>query len=843
MPGTRPRRRAGPPRAPSCDGRRISGEGRWLGVCADNAAVQHLLSRPRKPLSRPQRRLAWLLAANFAVALLVAALVALVLGDSRRLHRQRALDAVDSLAQSVAHNVAAEMSAVDQALRQLRIAAERLDAQRVAETVADLGRILPAAQRLRALPVAALEPALRVAGAGDVLHLSGPRDAGQGRWVLQLARLPRQGSAADAPAVVAEYETARFEHLFAELGLGGRSAVSLRLLDLTLVARHTDPPQPRSGLGTRATSGELIAALGSAPDAGTYIATTALDGVERANAYRRVPGLPMLVLVGLATDDYLMTWEREAANAATLALLVIAVVIGASTLAHLAWRRDEHHRRLLDAGQARLRGLLVTVSDGLHVLDRDGRLVEFSDAFASMLGQTRQALAGAHVMRWERRYPAGQIDHVLRSFAVGQRLAFTSVFQRCDGSRIDVAVTATGERIDGRDLLILSARDVTEAKQALRRLRASEALLERTGRIAGVGGWELTPGSGRFELTSQAQRLLDLDDGAPATLRRCLRRLPPDQRRVLLHEIRAALRSGRGWDLELHTEGARARGLWLHFTGERISGPDGAVRLAGAIRDVTERHEGTAKLQREQALRRRLEQQSVAQAQLLRERGEMLDVLAHEVRQPLNNASAAMQSALASLRDAGEQAAAPRLLRAQAVLGQVIARLDNNLAVATLLARQGSAQREDTELDTLLAVTIADMPAAERPRIELQRDSAARTVSIDMSLMRLALRNLLSNALKYSPPGTPVTLRIADSEEPLGLVVDVIDRGCGIEPGLRGHVFDRGARGRHTPGAEHGLGLYIVRRVMELHGGQARLLRTGDSGTTMRLLVAEVADD
>jgi signal transduction histidine kinase len=64
-----------------------------------------------------------------------------------------------------------------------------------------------------------------------------------------------------------------------------------------------------------------------------------------------------------------------------------------------------------------------------------------------------------------------------------------------------------------------------------------------------------------------------------------------------------------------------------------------------------------------------------------------------------------------------------------------------------------------------------------------------------------------------------VTDRIADSDQPLGLVIDVIDRGCGIEPGLREHLFERGARGRQTPGAEHGLGLYIVRRVMELHGG------------------------
>jgi signal transduction histidine kinase len=112
-----------------------------------------------------------------------------------------------------------------------------------------------------------------------------------------------------------------------------------------------------------------------------------------------------------------------------------------------------------------------------------------------------------------------------------------------------------------------------------------------------------------------------------------------------------------------------------------------------------------------------------------------------------------------------------------------------------------------------------------------------------MALMRLALRNLLSNALKYGAPGSTVTVRLADSEQPLGLLIDVIDRGSGIEPGLREHLFERGSRGRQTPGAEHGLGLYIVRRVMELHGGQAHLVRSGPEGTTMRLLVAEAADE
>jgi signal transduction histidine kinase len=218
--------------------------------------------------------------------------------------------------------------------------------------------------------------------------------------------------------------------------------------------------------------------------------------------------------------------------------------------------------------------------------------------------------------------------------------------------------------------------------------------------------------------------------------------------------------------------------------------------------------------------------------------------MAHEVRQPLNNASAALQSAVSALRDIGEQVAAPRLGRAQNVLGQVMARIDNTLAVAALLARPGPIEREDTDIGTLLAVAIADMPAQDRDRVHVQRETTARTASMDMSLMRLALRNLLSNALKYSPPGSEVTLRLADSDAPLGLVIDVVDRGHGVDPPLQARLFERGARGHSgTPGTGHGLGLYIVRRVMELHGGQVQLLRTGDSGTTMRLLVADAPDE
>jgi PAS domain S-box-containing protein len=262
---------------------------------------------------------------------------------------------------------------------------------------------------------------------------------------------------------------------------------------------------------------------------------------------------------------------------------------------------------------------------------------------------------------------------------------------------------------------------------------------------------------------------------------------------------------------------------------------DVARRALVFIEDVTEDVARRAELQREQALRRQIEGHAAELNQLLLERSEMIDVLAHEVRQPLNNASAALQGATAALAGRGELAASERLERAQAVMGQVLAGVDNTLAAASLLAG-GNLVRTDTDIDTLIGVTIADIPHPERARIVVERATPTRTATMDMGLVRLALRNLLANALKYSPPGSPVRLRISESDQPLALVLEVHDQGRGFDPGLVSRLFERGARGAQ---GGHGLGLYIARRVMDLHGGHIELSRSTPGGSTLRLIIGE----
>jgi len=103
---------------------------------------------------------------------------------------------------------------------------------------------------------------------------------------------------------------------------------------------------------------------------------------------------------------------------------------------------------------------------------------------------------------------------------------------------------------------------------------------------------------------------------------------------------------------------------------------------------------------------------------------------------------------------------------------------------------------------------------------ELQLDLPADLplVAVDGVLFEQVLINLVENAVRYTPPGTPIA--IAARVDGASLELSVADRGPGLEPGEEREIFEkfrRGAAGRETRGA--GLGLAICRGIVEAHGG------------------------
>ena len=156
------------------------------------------------------------------------------------------------------------------------------------------------------------------------------------------------------------------------------------------------------------------------------------------------------------------------------------------------------------------------------------------------------------------------------------------------------------------------------------------------------------------------------------------------------------------------------------------------------------------------------------------------------------------------------------------------------LEMARLEQGAVALEPEDLDVRSLLTEIVADHQILAKQRRQwfaLDAPADAMKVSADRGRLRQALSNLVGNAIKYAPSGTPINVR---AERQNGLFrIAVSDHGPGIPPEERGHMFEKFFRGRgvgSTPGA--GLGLSIARSLVVLHGGTLDYEDTPGGGST-----------
>jgi two-component system heavy metal sensor histidine kinase CusS len=132
--------------------------------------------------------------------------------------------------------------------------------------------------------------------------------------------------------------------------------------------------------------------------------------------------------------------------------------------------------------------------------------------------------------------------------------------------------------------------------------------------------------------------------------------------------------------------------------------------------------------------------------------------------------------------------------------------------------------------------------AAEERGIALEAHGRA-TVSADRAMLRQALSNLLSNAIRHSPDGERVDVVLERGEGTV--TASVVDRGPGLSPADASHIFDRfyrtePSRARHSGGA--GLGLAITRSIMKMHGGDVSVKSEPGKSTVFALSIPNITN-
>lgn len=164
--------------------------------------------------------------------------------------------------------------------------------------------------------------------------------------------------------------------------------------------------------------------------------------------------------------------------------------------------------------------------------------------------------------------------------------------------------------------------------------------------------------------------------------------------------------------------------------------------------------------------------------------------------------------------------------------------LDEFLSVGLIEAGKVVAHPKPVDVAKLVGETVADMQGILKPgqRVETALGGPETTLPghawLDPSLFRKIILNLLINAIKYSGPGSVVSIRGKATDQQLTMVIE--DQGVGIPPDDQHHLFERFFRARNVANiAGTGLGLHIVGRYVALMGGQVSLHSVVNQGTTV----------
>lgn len=262
-----------------------------------------------------------------------------------------------------------------------------------------------------------------------------------------------------------------------------------------------------------------------------------------------------------------------------------------------------------------------------------------------------------------------------------------------------------------------------------------------------------------------------------------------------------------------------------------LSGPDANRRyVLAVIRDATERRrvesERQALLAAARDYARRLEELATLKAAFM-------SMVAHELGNPVAAVRGLADLLLAGHLAPAQQASLVEAIRAEAdLLRDLVADVQ---AAAAVERDEFEVRPRPVAMAMLLAEATAfarSMPGGHPVTAVIEDVAATSTVVADPGRIGQVLRNLLTNAAKHTPAGTPIELRARCVGR--AVRIEVADRGPGIQPYELERVFEKFGRGRDAAGRKvpgSGLGLYLSRRIVRAYGGELTVSSVAGEGT------------
>ncbi len=474
----------------------------------------------------------------------------------------------------------------------------------------------------------------------------------------------------------------------------------------------------------------------------------------------------------------------------------------------------------------------------LSVAGELARIRSPQEVICTAMARLRERLGAARVSVAELDEARGEALVLRESDGVGERIDIASVplesfltseLENRDDHSIGVPLMKDGKRVALLSVVSTTPRDWTalerelvkrvadivwpalEMARADRRVTMNEERLRLAQGVAQIGTWEWDPETRIAWFSDESRGLLGLHAETEAALQEEWKRNIHPQHLSQVYAMLEECATRRACEMEYRYQHPDAGERWIYSKAGLVEHA-GHRHIVGICLDVTERRGA------EEALK-----------DVNRRKDEFLAMLAHELRNPLAPIRNAAQ--LLNVHSSGK----PEIEWARAVIERQtthLARLvDGLLDVSRMVSGQITLKKKPVEL----AEVVHDAVETSRPLIRLRKHHLSvqlpeepALLEADLTRLSQVISNLLNNAAKYTDEGGQIRL---DADANNGVVtIRVRDTGLGIDPELLPHIFDLFTQAERTPDRSEGglgIGLTLVKRIVELHGGTVEAVSEG----------------
>jgi diguanylate cyclase (GGDEF)-like protein/PAS domain S-box-containing protein len=304
------------------------------------------------------------------------------------------------------------------------------------------------------------------------------------------------------------------------------------------------------------------------------VITNTIRTNRRANGQRAAAGINQIQQLAIVT---------------VVSLLLSVILVGLQVRRLIAAHLQE--KRTLAASEQRHRAIVEEQTDLIALSRHDGSIKYANPAYMRFFQVSPSDLLGANlyssIAPTDAQVMRARMSETLTS---GQHLSLSTRVTGPEGTQRWIWWRHRIQATDGEVVVHSVGRDITHAKQVELALKASKEFLARTGRVAGVGGWELDLLERQVHWSDELRQMCEVTSDFVPTIDNVIDFYKPEVREQIRRAVDACLSNGTPWDLELPLATASGREIFVRAVGEAEFDLGGKpVRLVGAMQDITDR--------------------------------------------------------------------------------------------------------------------------------------------------------------------------------------------------------------------------------------------------------------